>query len=82
MNEDGKGILELLIQKERNQKLYRTIQGLKSTEKEAVILYYFAELSQEEIGKILGVSYGNIRVILYRAKKNLKRLLDGEEMLI
>ena len=82
VNEDGEGILELLIQKERNQKLYRTIQGLKSTEKEAVILYYFAELSQEEIGKILGVSYGNIRVILYRAKKNLKRLLDGEEMLI
>ena len=82
VNEDGEGILELLIQKERNQKLYRTIQGLKSTEKEAVILYYFAELSQEEIGKILGVSYGNIRVILYRAKKNLKSLLVGEEMLV
>lgn len=79
---NGEGILDLLIQKERNQKLYRTIQKLKSTEKEAVVLYYFAGLSQEEIGKILGVSYGNIRVILYRAKKNLKSLLDGEEMLV
>ncbi len=79
---DGEGILDLLIQKERNQKLYRTIQKLKSTEKEAVVLYYFAGLSQEEIGKILGVSYGNIRVILYRAKKNLKSLLVGEEMLV
>lgn len=77
----GNEILEKLIQKERNQLLYQTIQKLKSTEKEAIVLYYFAELSQEEIGKVLGLTYGNVRVILYRAKKNLKKLLDGEEMM-
>ncbi len=76
-----RGILETLIQKEQNQRLYRAIQKLKSVEKEAVVLYYFAGLAQEEIGKILELSYGNTRVILYRAKKNLKRLLDREEMM-
>lgn len=78
---EGNEILDKLIRKERNQLLYRTIQKLKSTEKEAVVLYYFTGLSQEEISRIMGVTYGNVRVILYRAKKNLKKLLDGEEMM-
>lgn len=77
----GKGILEMMIQKERNQNLYQAIQKLKDIEREAVVLYYFAGISQEEIGRILNLSYGNTRVILYRAKKNLKKLLDGEEMM-
>ncbi len=77
----GEGILEMMIQKERNQNLYQAIQKLKDIEREAVVLYYFAGISQEEIGSILNLSYGNTRVILYRAKKNLKKLLEGEEMM-
>ena len=74
----GEGILEMMIQKERNQNLYQAIQKLKDIEREAVVLYYFAGISQEEIGSILNLSYGNTRVILYRAKKNLKKLLEGD----
>ena len=81
IEDTGKGILDTMIQKEQNQRLYLAIQKLKDTEKEAVVLYYFAGLTQAEIGKILKLSYGNTRVILYRAKKNLKKLLDGEEMM-
>lgn len=40
------------------QKLYRAVQKLGNTEREAVVLYYFADLSQEEIAKILGLTYG------------------------
>ena len=77
----GDGILEWMIRKEQNQRLYRAIQRLKDTEREAVVLYYFAGISQQEIAGILNLSHGNTRVILYRARKNLKKLLDGEEML-
>ncbi len=77
----GAGILDLLIRKEQNQRLYQAIQMLKNMEKEVIVLYYFTGISQEEIGRILNLSYANTRVILYRAKKNLKRLLDGEEMM-
>ncbi|MEY8412674.1 sigma-70 family RNA polymerase sigma factor [Lachnospiraceae bacterium 62-26] len=62
------------------QKLYRAVQKLGNTEREAVVLYYFADLSQEEIAKILGLTYGNVQVILYRAKKNLKKMLNRKEM--
>lgn len=78
--DSGKGILEMLIRKEQNQELYRAVGRLGDTEREAVVLYYFAELSQEEIAEVLGLTHGNVRVILYRAKKKLKRLLDGKEM--
>ena len=74
------GILEWMIRREQNQRLYRAIQKLEAVEREAVVLYYFAGISQAEIGRILNLSYGNTRVILYRAKKKLKKLLDGEEM--
>lgn len=77
----GDGILEWMICKEQNQRLYRAIQRLKDAEREAVVLYYFAGISQEEIGRILDLSYGNTRVILYRAKKKLRKFLDGEEMM-
>ena len=56
------------------------MQKLGNTEREVVVLYYFADLSQEEIAKILGLTYGNVRVILYRAKKNLKKMLNRKEM--
>lgn len=78
--ETGKGILETMIQKEQNQRLYLAVQKLKSVEKEVVVLYYFAGLTQAEIAEILKLSYGNTRVILYRAKQNLKKMLDREEM--
>lgn len=79
--ENGDGILEGMIRKEQNQRLYRAIQKLNDTEREAVALYYFAGVSQQEIARILNLSHGNTRVILYRARKNLKKLLDREEMM-
>lgn len=75
------GLLETLIQKEQNLKLYRAVEKLAQIEKEAVVLYYFSGLSQEEISRILGLTYGNTRVLLYRAKRKLREMLkdmDGK----
>lgn len=71
-------VLSRMIQKERNQRLYQAILRLRSQEREAIVLYYFSGLSQETISRILGLSYGNTRVILYRAKQKLKKMLDEE----
>lgn len=72
----GNEILEVMLEREQNQKLYHAIQKLNNTEKEAIVLYYFAGLSQEKIGDILRLSHGNTRVVLYRAKKKLKKILE------
>lgn len=80
ISDEGEAILEQMIKKEQNQRLYRAILRLKDTEREAVELYYFAGLSQETISGILNLSYSNTRVTLYRAKQKLKRMLDENRM--
>lgn len=79
VTDGGEEILEQMIKKEQNQRLYRAILRLKDTEREAVELYYFAGLSQDAISRVLNLSYSNTRVILYRAKQKLKRMLDENE---
>ena len=69
-------VLSHLIQKEQNRRLYQAIQTLKEPEREAVVLYYFAGLSQAEIARQLEMSHGNVRVMLHRAKQRLRNLLD------
>lgn len=76
-------LLEQLIQKERNLRLYQAVGTLTQIEKEVVILYYFSGLSQEEISRILELTYGNTRVLLYRAKRKLRKMLrdmDGRQV--
>ncbi len=72
-------ILGQLIKKEQNKRLYQMLQSLGVLEREAVVLYYFTGLSQEEISNVLKVSRSNIRVILYRARRKLKMLLNEDE---
>ncbi|WP_271262879.1 RNA polymerase sigma factor [[Clostridium] scindens] len=57
-------------------KKYQAIQALKAPEREAVVLYYFAGLSQADIARQLGMSHGNVRVMLHRAKQRLRNLLQ------
>lgn len=89
MELSGTGVLPWLLTVARNLYLdtWRrekrlTGQGdIEITEgEEEGVLYYFSGLSQEAISRILGLSYGNTRVILYRAKQNLKKMIDEEEI--
>jgi len=78
LTDEAAEVLDLLIQKEQNRRLYEGILRLGSREREVVVLYYFAGFSQEEISRQLGTGHGNIRVILHRARQKLKEMLgDG-----
>ena len=58
--------------------LYRAIDMLPKQEKVAVILYYLEEKNIREISRITDISEGNIAVILFRARKKLKKILISE----
>ena len=58
--------------------LYRAIDQLPKQEKVVVILYYLEEKSIREITRITDISEGNIAVILFRARKRLKKILSYE----
>lgn len=74
---DSTNVLRELITKERNRKLYYSIQQLPIKERELITLYYFGELKQEEIAEQLGITYGAVRTGLYRIKKKLLKVMEG-----
>lgn len=71
-----KGVENYLIEEKID--LYDAIDSLKENYKTAVILFYFQELKIKEIARIMGIPDGNVKVCLYRAKKQLKNLLSNQ----
>lgn len=69
---------EEVLSGEKNRRLYAEIQKLPHTEREAVTLYYFAGLSQLQISRQMGLSYTNLRTVLYRARRKLYTKLKEE----
>ncbi len=60
------------------------IEKLPEKYRTAIVLFYFNELSYEEISSIMGISMANTKIILFRAKKMLGKLyregrLEDEE---
>jgi RNA polymerase sigma-70 factor (ECF subfamily) len=51
---------------------------LKDEYREAIILRYMDELSISEIAEILDKSKGNVRILIFRALKALRELLEKE----
>lgn len=76
MELNGASLLHTILTKERNQLLYHALDYLPTTKKEILILQYFGQLSQKEIATILHITPENVRVLSYRAKKELKLYLE------
>ncbi len=73
--------LEQILQNEARQQLYIAISALPSSYREMVLLYYFWEMSTEEIASSLGLSGGAVRTLLYRARRKLRVFLEKEDYL-
>lgn len=58
------------------EKLRAEIKNLKEPYRQVVTLKFLTGLSNSEIAEILGEREGNVRVIQFRALKELKRLLS------
>jgi len=54
------------------------IDGLSSKDKEATLLFYYEQLTLQEIAALSGVSVGTIKGRLHRARKQLQEQLSSE----
>lgn len=72
--------LEEVLKEEQYDRVIRAVQALEVKQKTVVMLYYFQELSIEEIAKITGSFPGTVKSRLFKARKNLKRTLKGKEL--
>ena len=72
-------ILEEVLHKEEKKQLWEAVNQLKGHKKEVILLQYFGGFSQKEIAAMLKITPGNVKVLSYRAKKELKEYLTKEE---
>ena len=65
-----------LILSEKKRLLFRGISKLPANKREVLELQYFGGLTQKEIAAVLGLSNANVRVLVLRAKRELKCFLE------
>lgn len=66
---------------EEESYLGHCILSLPLKYREVIILYYYKELSQEEIADLLSISINTVKTRMVRGRKRLKKLLKEEELL-
>lgn len=76
--DDEKGNhLEEIIKNQELSRVRQVVKSLPSHYKRVVSLYYFDDLSYEEISQKLKIPVNTVRTHLRRAKQNLKTRLSG-----
>ncbi len=71
---------DMINTKINNLDFFILIDKLNEDEKIVVVLFYLEEYSTKDIGKILKTSENTIRTRLSRARKKLKKLIDGGDL--
>ncbi|MFH0757847.1 MAG: sigma-70 family RNA polymerase sigma factor [Bacteroidota bacterium] len=69
--------LEILGREERTRYLQMAVEALPETDAVVVTLFYYDELSLEEIAEVTGLTSSNIRIKLHRSRKKMYQVLSG-----
>jgi len=72
--ESGEG---LLVKKETSEEVQKALDKLPENLRMVLILKEYAEMNYKEIGRILGISEGNVKVRVFRARERLAAILQG-----
>ncbi|MDR1903184.1 MAG: RNA polymerase sigma factor [Treponema sp.] len=68
-----------LLKKETQEEIQQALEKLPENLRMVLILKEYADLNYKEIGRALGISEGNVKVRVFRARERLAGLLkDGE----
>ena len=62
----------------QNRTLYEALLTLDSVKREIISLQFFSGMSGREIAALLGLREENVRVLSYRAKKELKKFMEEQ----
>ena len=62
--------------------LGRVLERLKPRERELLWLAYAEGASHKEIGEVLGVGATSVRLLLFRARQKMLKLLERKRLLV
>lgn len=71
--------LVYLITREEADRVMTAVNALPAKQRVVIVLYYYDELSVEEIASIVRISSGTVKSRLFAARKNLKHILEQDE---
>lgn len=77
-SDEEKDLLANMIENERKLQLYQALKKLDMKKREILLLQYFGDISQKEIAAVLHITPENVRVLAYRAKKELKKYMEQQ----
>lgn len=75
---DEKKLEEDYFREERRLIVQQAMKKLKKEYREVLYLSYFEQLKNVEIGKVMHKNKSQIEMLLYRAKKSLRAILEKE----
>lgn len=64
---------KVVLKQMENQELHRLLEKIPSQDRAAIILRYWYDVSDEEIGQMLGMSVSAVKSRLFRARKSLAK---------
>ena len=71
-------LFEKILEEENRRMLYQAIRRLEIKKREIIQMQYFGGMSQKEIAAVLHITPENVRVLAYRAKKELKKYENSD----
>jgi len=69
---------QVLVKKETREEVREALDKLPENLRSVLILKEYGELNYKEIGQSLGISEGNVKVRVFRARERLAGLLNSE----
>lgn len=69
--------LSAALTEEKRRAVRIAVDSLSERHRVPLTLRYYADLSYEEIGTVLGLPHGQVATLLFRAKKELRRILTS-----
>ena len=66
---------DALHKKEIGAHIQKAVEGLVAGQKEALILREYHDLSYDEISKVMGESLSNVKILIFRAREQLRQNL-------
>lgn len=70
--------IDVVVFNDTQRFLLRALASLSQREQDIIALKFWSGLSNREIAKLLGISESNTGVILYRAMRHLRTLLESQ----
>lgn len=67
-----------LLRKETQSLTADALKKLPVSLRNVIILREYGELNYKEIGKVLGITEGNVKVRMFRAREQLEKILGGK----